>query len=76
MVQLLCAWTKHGSRFECNISHGVHSETQMVGRRVGRGYEGSRKGGEGIDIHELSIVRGTDIIPAGKVRAAPSDTAD
>ena len=48
----------------------------MVGWRAGRGHAGSGKGREDIAIHEISIVRGTDIIHAGKVRAVPTDTDD
>ena len=48
----------------------------MLGWRAGRGHAGSGKGEEDIVIHEISIVRGTDIIPAGKVRAVPTDTDD
>ena len=48
----------------------------MGGWRAGRERAGSGEGGEDIDIHEISIVRGNDIIHAGKVRAVPTDTDD
>ena len=52
------------------------SEIHMVGWREGRGRAGNEEGGEDIVIHGISIVRGTDIIHAGKVRAVPTDTDD
>ena len=61
---------------ECNLSKGALSETHMVGWREGRGRAGNEERREDIDIHGISIARGTDILHAGKVRAVPTDTDD